>query len=93
MRKKLATDFKTSNVGRQSSWTKDQQAIIDNSLPAWYKFALIDNKNKKGRDAIFTKWKQEEADRILNMAAFNQLPSGVSLLVEYVYQLIDIFCI
>lgn len=69
---------KTSNVGRPGRWGKDQLAIIDHSVSQWHIFSVA-NKNVSGRNTVLTKWKKNEADRILQLPEFhpNNLPANV----------------
>jgi hypothetical protein len=67
-----------SRGGRAGPWNKEQLLVIENSLPAWEIFSLVENKGCDGRESKFTKWKQAEADTILRDPVFQQLPDGVS---------------
>jgi len=70
--------FTTSNVGHVKRWNKAQQELIDASLPAWYEFSLVTNKDLEGRDPKLTNWKKKEAERLLMMNVFKPLPDDVS---------------
>lgn len=72
--------FVTKNVGHAKRWTKEQQKLIDASLPAWYEFSFVKHKDLDGRDSRLTLWKKNEADRLLMMDEFKPLPGDVSLL-------------
>jgi hypothetical protein len=80
----LATDGENGTTensrGRASPWNKEQQVIIRASLPSWVQFSLVENKDVDGRDPKLTQWKKEEANRILSLPAFANLPHGVSVL-------------
>lgn len=64
--------------GRASPWSKVQQDIIEQLIPAWHDFSLVKHKDKEGRDPVLTKWKKNEANKILLKTEFTVLPSGVS---------------
>jgi hypothetical protein len=72
----------TSHRGHVSPWNNEQSAILAASLPAWIKFSFEDNKTLDGRDRILTKWKQDEANRLLGLPVFKALPDGVSHRVQ-----------
>jgi hypothetical protein len=59
-------------------WSPEQNAIIFASIPAWSMFALDENGTSDGCDVKLTKWKQHEAERILQQPAFKTLPNNVS---------------
>ena len=72
------SEFTTSNVGRPQLWSKAQQDVIDEALPAWYEYSMVENKDLEGRDIQLMAWKKKEAERLLSLPVFSELPSGVS---------------
>jgi hypothetical protein len=66
------------SLGRPGLWSAEQTARINQSLPRWHAFSLVENKDADGRDAMFTIWKKAEADKILEDKAFKILPTDVS---------------
>lgn len=62
--------------GRSGPWTKEQFTILQQSLPALEEFFAT--RKLDGRDVRLTKWKQDEADRVLQLPAFKELKDGVS---------------
>jgi hypothetical protein len=68
----------TGHRGHVSPWTAEQLAVLQTSLPSWIKFSFEDNGTLDGRDKKLTKWKQDEANRILRLPEFQFLPEGVS---------------
>ena len=70
--------FTTSNVGRPKPWSKQQQEVIDSSLPKWHEFALVQQKDVDGHDPRLVNWKKAEADRLLKLPSFKELPLNVS---------------
>jgi hypothetical protein len=64
--------------GHVSPWSDAQSAVLVASLPAWIKFSFEEHKTLEGRDRILTKWKQNEANRILKLPEFQVLPEKVS---------------
>jgi hypothetical protein len=69
----------TGIVGQPGPWMKDQLCILDQSVSAWHEFSLVKHKDLEGRDTTFTKWKKNEANRILSLRNFGNIPAGVSL--------------
>ena len=84
-KKDLNVSFTTSNVGRTKPWTKEQQDMIDSSLPAWYEFSLVKHKDVEGRDLNLINWKKQEAERLLKTEPFKVLPDGASRLDPHGY--------
>jgi hypothetical protein len=66
-------------VGRAGPWSKEQSQLIEQLLPAWHEFSLVENKGLDGRDAKLIEWKKHEAEKLLRNRAFEDLPDGVSL--------------
>lgn len=83
-RRKIKSDpFKTSTVGHPKKWTESQWKLIDESLPAWHQFALVDNADLDGRAPELQKWKKDESVRLLSLPAFEDLPEVVSAFPSY----------
>jgi hypothetical protein len=77
--KRLKTHHQTSNTGRPSRWTDEQQKLIDAAIPEWHNFSIVKHGNLKGRSQVLADWKKKEANRLLEMEAFQVFPSGVSI--------------
>jgi hypothetical protein len=81
MPKALPSSKPGNGGGRQGRWTDEQLRIIESvHLPRWHEFAFVENKNTpaRTRQKVFTRWKQDEAETILQKPEFSILPDDVS---------------
>lgn len=74
---KLVSTHSTSKVGRPAQWSATQRKLIDESIPSWIHFALVLNKGLEGGHIDLQNWKKEEANRLLMLPDFENLPPGV----------------
>jgi hypothetical protein len=70
-----------NGAGRGGPWSKEQLDYIDQSIPTWHDFSLVQHVDYDGRDAKLTRWKKVEVERILKSPLFTNLPPGVSLII------------
>jgi hypothetical protein len=76
------TNDKSSLVlghGRSGPFSKVQNELIERSFPGWHQIALVENRDCGGRGLTtkLTKWKQDEARKILQHKVFDTLPLGL----------------
>ena len=64
-------------IGRPGPWSTEQNRLIENALPKWHEFSLVENKDLEGRDQKLTQWKKREAERIMSDPKFGAIPENV----------------
>jgi hypothetical protein len=78
---KSRTSTRAPGEGRKGPFTKEQNKLIEQSFTDWHEFSLVKNPQDEGRGPAgkLTKWKQQEAEKILQDPLFEELPADVSI--------------
>jgi hypothetical protein len=90
MPKAKSSNKKSGSLGgRHGRWTDEQLHVIESiHLPRWQRYAFAEVKdtagNAQSRQRLLTRWKQDEAEAILQKPEFSTLPEGVCTYVTVI---------